>query len=273
VTEVSGRLRAARERAGLTIRDISASTKISAATLNAIERGEFDKLPGDFYVRNFLRSYAREVHLPPDEIVREYDASRGITQPQPEAVTALHTAVTPDTPVKGSPRRDLEPGDTGVPAGPARILSFPRNARAVGALVAMLIVVSVLRNLPPDTRPPESGAVGTSGVAEAAPAPVPSAGTPASAGAGPAPEKLILEIHPSAPIWVAGAADGNRVVYRMLAPGERVIVEGRNELSFRIGNAAAFTYSLNGAPGKPLGGVDEVREFQITPANYRTFRR
>ena len=72
---------------------------------------------------------------------------------------------------------------------------------------------------------------------------------------------------------MAATADGASVIYRLLKPGEQVVVEGRKELSFRIGNAAAFVYAINGVPGKALGGPDEVREFDITADNYQTFRR
>jgi hypothetical protein len=51
-----------------------------------------------------------------------------------------------------------------------------------------------------------------------------------------------------------------------------VTIEGR-ELTFRIGNAAAFEYSINGKAGKPVGGPDEVREFQITTSNYTSYLR
>jgi hypothetical protein len=59
----------------------------------------------------------------------------------------------------------------------------------------------------------------------------------------------------------------------MLEAGEHVKVEARREMSFRIGNAAAFEYSINGRPGRPLGGAGDVREFQITGENYRTYGR
>ena len=80
--EVSARLRAARERAGLTIREISASTKIRAAALEAIERGEFASLPGEFYTRAFLRTYASHLGLSPQSIVADYESER--PQPQPQ---------------------------------------------------------------------------------------------------------------------------------------------------------------------------------------------
>ena len=76
MVDVSSRLRAARERAGLSIQDISARTKIKAVQLQAIECGEFERLPGPFFTRAFIKNFAREVGLAPDEIAREYDAGR-----------------------------------------------------------------------------------------------------------------------------------------------------------------------------------------------------
>jgi hypothetical protein len=141
--------------------------------------------------------------------------------------------------------------------------------RALVAVTGMLLVMAVVKGRPAGNPPHESGAVGTSGVVEAA-APSTDAASPLPE---PAPDKLILEIHPAGPTWVTGAADGKRVLYRLLAPGEHVTVEARNDLSFRVGNAVAFTYAINGRPGKPLGGPDEIREFRITRDNYRTFGR
>jgi hypothetical protein len=82
-----------------------------------------------------------------------------------------------------------------------------------------------------------------------------------------------MEIFPSAEIWINAIADGERAVYRLVQPGERLRVEARNELSFRIGNAGAFQYALNGVPGRAVGGPGEVREFRITRDNFRTYHR
>ena len=82
-----------------------------------------------------------------------------------------------------------------------------------------------------------------------------------------------MEIAPTAEIWINASADGQRAIYRLVKPGERVKVEARNELSFRIGNAAAFQYSINGVPGRVLGQSGEVLEFQVTRDNVRTYHR
>jgi cytoskeletal protein RodZ len=253
VTEISRRLRAARERAGLSIEDIAATTKIRRAALHAIERGEFERLPGDFYTRAFLRTYARELHLPPDEIVHDYDAERGVAQPEP-AIAVAATAYHP------------------IPSGwsiPAWLTSQSvRSTGAIVVVVGILLMMTVFKSRPAENRPHEAGVVGTSGVVEAAPAP-----SDARLPVATPPDKLVLEIHPSGPTWVTGAADGNRVLYRLLAPGEHVTVEAKNDLTFRVGNAVAFTFAINGLPGKPLGGPDEIREFRITRDNYRSFGR
>lgn len=267
MTEISRRLRAAREQAGLSIDDIAATTKIRHTALQAIERGEFERLPGDFYARAFLRAYAREVHLPPDEIVHDYDAELTVAQPQPAiAVTATAAGRLAKSPQERAPEGHSMPATWSIPAW-----LTSQSARTAGTLIVVVVVLlmmTVFRGRPADDRPHEAGAVGTSGIVEAA------AATPAATPrAEAAPDKLILEIHPTGPTWVTGAADGKRVLYRLLSPGEHITVEARDDLTFRVGNAVAFTYAINGVPGKPLGGPDEIREFRITRENYRTFGR
>jgi cytoskeletal protein RodZ len=266
VTEISQRLRTAREAAGLSIEDIAAATKIRVSALQAMERGQFERLPGDFYARAFLKAYAREVRLPPDEIVHEYDASRPVAQPQPDSSVSRPERERNAERAKVAPRPRAP--HLALPSLWPLILSLPRNAGVVVAFALVLLVTTLVRNRPAGERAPEQGAVGTSGAVEAPSVPLAAAPRPEAA-----PEKLTLEIHPSGPTWVTGAADGTRILYRLIAPGEHVTVEARNDLTFRIGNAAAFSYTINGLPGKPLGGPDEVREFRITRENYRSFGR
>ncbi|MEX2661215.1 MAG: RodZ domain-containing protein [Vicinamibacterales bacterium] len=253
MTDVGDRLRRAREQAGLDIQDISATTKIKPGFLLAIERGTFEQLPGRFFVRNFLRTYAREVGLSPDEVVAEFD----------EAYRPVEVA--PGPPLPKGPVRSVA-----MRFPPATERSPARGFWPAVALGVLLLVIGSLMNRGTDANTGgEPGAVGTAGVAAAgvvaAPAP--------AAQPEPVPDRLTLEITPTEQIWVAATADGERAVYRMLEAGERVRIEARREMSFRIGNAAAFQYAINGTPGKPLGGPGEVREFQITGENYRSYRR
>ena len=54
------------------LEDIARTTKIPKTSLEHIEAGRFDSLPGDVFARGFLRSYARCVGMDGDEVVRRY---------------------------------------------------------------------------------------------------------------------------------------------------------------------------------------------------------
>ncbi|GKQ43069.1 XRE family transcriptional regulator [Companilactobacillus sp. RD055328] len=67
--EVGQRLRAARIEKGLTIDDLQQSTKIQKRYLIAIEEGQLDLLPGEFYERAFMKQYAQAVGLDSKELL------------------------------------------------------------------------------------------------------------------------------------------------------------------------------------------------------------
>ncbi len=88
MSDFGGKLRLARERRGISLRQIAASTKISVAALEALERNDVSKLPGGIFSRAFVRSYASEVGLDPDETVREFlDRFQG--EPSPSATVQI----------------------------------------------------------------------------------------------------------------------------------------------------------------------------------------
>jgi len=50
-----------RHNRGISLRQIADATKISIRSLEAIERGEFRKLPGGIYNTSYIRQYARAI--------------------------------------------------------------------------------------------------------------------------------------------------------------------------------------------------------------------
>jgi hypothetical protein len=78
VFEIGNSLREARERQGLGYPEIELATKIRAKYIRALEEEDFTAIPGDAYIRGFLRSYADYLGLDGDVYVDEY-ASRFIT--------------------------------------------------------------------------------------------------------------------------------------------------------------------------------------------------
>ena len=85
--EIGNSLRAARERRELSYAEVEQATKIRSRYIRALEEEEFTLLPGDTYIRGFLRTYADYLGLDGEVYVEEY-ASRFITSwrdelPQP----------------------------------------------------------------------------------------------------------------------------------------------------------------------------------------------
>src|SRR5262249_47223894 len=89
--DFGGKLRQARERRGIPLRQIAASTKISAAALEGLERNDVSKLPGGIFSRAFVRSYAAEIGLDPEETVREFLERFG--QGPPPSAEAIAAAI------------------------------------------------------------------------------------------------------------------------------------------------------------------------------------
>ena len=66
------RLRLSRERLGISLEAIAASTKINRSLLADLERDDVSKWPQGIYRRAFVREYAAAIGLPAEEVVTEF---------------------------------------------------------------------------------------------------------------------------------------------------------------------------------------------------------
>jgi cytoskeletal protein RodZ len=64
-----------RRNRGLSLEQISQSTKISTRSLQAIEEGEFKKLPGGIYNTSYIRQYARAIEFDESELLAYYQST------------------------------------------------------------------------------------------------------------------------------------------------------------------------------------------------------
>jgi len=106
--EILKRLRAAREARGLSLDDISAVTRIRRQVLQDLEAGKTAGIPAT-YVRAFIRSYASEVGLDAEEILREYDSRTQELAEEGRARRESRTAPQRTAPSPGSPSRVSAP--------------------------------------------------------------------------------------------------------------------------------------------------------------------
>jgi|SRR5665213_1035519 len=61
-----------RQKKGISLDTIAASTKLSVRQLDAIESGDFSKLPGGIYTTNYIRQYARAIGFDEDDLLAFY---------------------------------------------------------------------------------------------------------------------------------------------------------------------------------------------------------
>ncbi|KRO16772.1 helix-turn-helix domain-containing protein [Lacticaseibacillus saniviri] len=127
--EIGQKLREARTEKGYTIDDLQQITKIQKRYLIAIEEGRFDALPGDFYVRAFIKQYAQTVGLDGDALLNEFQEDVPAPQQQPEAT---------EQPAEKSYSRLSRSGDAAKPSFFKRYLP-----QIVIALIALLIIAGV----------------------------------------------------------------------------------------------------------------------------------
>jgi cytoskeleton protein RodZ len=256
--DFGGKLRQARERRGISLRQIAASTKISVAALEALERNDVSKLPGGIFSRAFVRSYAAEVGLNPDETVREF-------------LERFHAEPVP-------PESHGQP----VPEQESQFETQQRMASVLLKLVAISVplIVTILyftlrsRPTPTAETPSSDGPAASAGVPIASapaarpvsPAALPqSAATPASApvpavASGP----MRLEIHPTGPCWVSLTVDGKRVFARLMQSGERETRVVLKDAVVEVGDAGTFAFSIDGREGRGIGSAGQVKTLKVT---------
>jgi cytoskeletal protein RodZ len=265
-----GRLREARERRGITLRQLANATKISVAALEALERNDISRLPGGLFSRAFVRAYAAEVGLDPEETTRDFMAQF----PQ-DSITVGH-------PVSGT-------GDDNQAIESDRKIAAT-VLRLVLVTIPIAAVVVYFGRTGTGVRAPiePSGTAATAGSAEGAaarpqpppaeiptPAPVPTAPPPRPADppgeAAPQADRLLVGLSTTARCWVSAIADGQRVIGREMGPGEQQVVEVKRDLILSVGDAGAITTTFNGAPGRPLGKPGEVVTVQMNLKSFQKF--
>lgn len=70
-------LKKARIAAGLTVDEVSSTTRVRIPIVHAIEEDDFTRCGGDVYARGHIRTLARAVHLDPAPLIESYDAAHG----------------------------------------------------------------------------------------------------------------------------------------------------------------------------------------------------
>ena len=118
VPDFGSKMKSAREARGVTLRQIAEVTKLSVSALEALERNDISRLPGGIFSRSFVRAYAIEIGLDPDQTVREF------LERFPDDSLAAGSRHAPDD-------VDLNPDE-------------PRRRRLSGVLITLIVLAVVV---------------------------------------------------------------------------------------------------------------------------------
>jgi cytoskeletal protein RodZ len=236
--DVGSRLKAAREAAGKSLADISATTRVPSRLLDALERNAVDELPRGPYAIGFARTYARAVGLPETEIA---EAVRAMQNHSSGGVVAAMDA--------------YEPADSSrVP--PSR-LAWIAGGIAVLLIAGYLVWRSML--MTPDTLAEEEAAVAAAAATESGqPA---AAGTPATGPAvTPFADSEVVRIAASGPVWFSlENAEGRSQFDLTLSAGEFYTVKPEQRgLFLRTGRPQALRLMVGERTLPQLGDNDEI---------------
>ncbi len=256
-------LREARDRRGLSLEEIAKTTKISVSALDALERYDASSLPGGIFTRAFVRSFAIEVGLDPETSLQEFLAR--CPEEDPVEIAAAGDGGSPGLLVGRSASSPIGLR-LALLAVPLLALAVFVGVRACDDRAAARTSGSALDAVTPppaeEPRPPEAP------IAQISPEEISPVTNPMVAGA-----PLIMEVRPSRDCWVAATVDGEVVLSRLLAAGERQVLRAVEAITVNVGDAGAFEYTLNEEPGRTLGGNGQVVTETITPDNYREYLR
>jgi cytoskeleton protein RodZ len=266
VAEIGGDLRRARLARNQSIEDIARATKINSSNIRAIENDAFDKLPGGLFTRGFLRAFAREVGLDPDEIVARYRAEFELTA----AAETADAAQSHDEPAPSvRPVVDID-GDA------ARSRQIQVLQLCIILLIVALYFTVTRKSTPPaqaDVKPVAPPVVATSKQET----PVATNGTVVPDPNGTVvpdlkpDQPLALELKPQGPCWIEATADGKRVFGKLMDAGQQETITVRDEVMLRIGDPGTFAFAINGVPGRPVGEAGRATWVRLDRQNFKTF--
>ena len=226
---IGSELTAARERADMTIEQLSAATRIRTGLLMAMEADDFSRCGGNFYARGHIRSIARVVKADPAPLIASFDAEHAVEEEKS--------------------RREERAAVKGPTLHPAR----PRWAVVVGAILVSLMGWGMVRlfTLPNDIEANASKTATTTATVTTPtpkPTPKPSASPTRTATKKPPVLKteLVLTAKGDGTYLTVRDRKNKRLFQGHLGSGIAQSVTSTGDIRISVGNPANLIVTLNG---------------------------
>ncbi len=219
-------LKSAREAKDIDLRDAAQQTRISVTYLKALEEEDFAKLPGEVFVKGFLKNYVRFLKLEQDEALRRYSEIK----PQPPAPSAAQSPTSPAAAVTAEKASST--------ASPSR-REIALEPFVWGAIIVILLLAFLFSSLP--MKHTGKGAQDQ----EKQQVPVIS-GMPQDPALAEKSEKLYLEVIALEDTWLLVRTDTSPQKKAVLKKGESLIWSADERFLLSYGRAGDIKLLLNG---------------------------
>ena len=126
MSSIGNILRTERETQGRTLTEVSKAVYIKTKYLSALEEENFAAIPGEVYVKGFIRAYASYLGVDGEELVAQYDGPSESILLQKETPTAVTEGG------KGRRRRRR------------KVVSWPEITIIIGVILFILLIVGLI---------------------------------------------------------------------------------------------------------------------------------
>ena len=257
-------LRQERERQNLSISDIEQGTSIRALYIEAIENGEYDKLPGTIYTKGFIKNYAKFLEMDVDAIAKEFATDMAELSAEAEAAeAATSTEENTSAPEKKVEVKPVKPERKSIGYSIQNEERGSSNKLIVAAVVLIAAVAgglwSWLTSSESDVAKVDTPVKQEQPVA---PEPAPTSDPTPVANANPEPkpqsDKVEIQARFNDRCWALVTVDGAVVQEGVIEGGQTLSWEGKENITFRLGNAGAVEFFQDGKSLGIQGAVGDV---------------
>jgi cytoskeletal protein RodZ len=210
-------MRSAREARGISLRDAAQQTRIRFNYLKALEEEDFSRLPGEVFVKGFLKNYGKFLRLEEYEVMKRYGESR-------------------------NQKSALQPG-TVVEKEPAAAVSEQKTPRVTGiepflwgAGIVIALILFVFTALPERHQKEKQKVVSPISTVQTGTASLPFPQT----------DKLYLEVVALEDTWLLVRTDNSPQKKTLLKKDESLIWSADARFLLSYGSAKALKLKLNG---------------------------
>ncbi|MBC8016668.1 MAG: helix-turn-helix domain-containing protein [Sporomusaceae bacterium] len=237
-------LREEREKKGLSLRDIETAISIRTLYLNAIEEGNYHLIPGEVYLKGFIRNYANYLGLNGQQMVDLYRKAQ-----LPDSLGIENSVPNKTENVTEKP--------SGHNRKPSKWLLISLLAICVAGSAWWLLGSSTTEEPQVNRQVQQSPSISNQN------APIQSAipAQPVKA------NTVIVTAKYTDQCWTSVTVDGKSIYEGTPQAGDTITWEGKKEVTITAGNAGGIDISLNGQSAGKLGEKGEVvlKTYTIKP--------